>query len=227
MANGVQYILTIRLSIKKARQHEEQTHALESYLEEKVANLHHCIKLPSQHKAKALVHFVIRYIEHVPDFIEALTELSKKAGIYDSTRNFLDIAEDYFLRPPELIQEHNGLHALIDEAYLAHRLLEEINDRLMMDIGSPLAPMDMTLSNIIIHELLGEEFANQLDLAVHYAVESLFESKVLLSNPKFRAYIHHYTDQPWDNHLQQWPCLAGDSSIELDLSTRSYCQLLH
>ena len=193
----------------------------------KLPSLHQAIRLPKDHESEAMVEFVTRYIEHVPDFIDALTELSQEAGIYESTKRFLIIVEDFFLHPPELTQDHKGLEALIDEAYLAHRLFEEINDRLMMKIGGPLAPMDMTRSNIIIHSLLGEEFANQLDLAVHYSIECLFQNDALLNNRKFRSYINHCNNHQWHKTLEQWPCLAGDLSIELTFDRRRTTESLH
>ena len=53
--------------------------------------------------------FVTRYIEHVPDFLQALTELTKNAGIYQFAQQFLTIAEEYFEKPPELVDQHKGL----------------------------------------------------------------------------------------------------------------------
>ena len=49
-------------------------------------------------------------------------------GFYDYAAPFLDTAEDYFLNPPQHLPADGGLEALLDEAFLAHRLLEEVND---------------------------------------------------------------------------------------------------
>jgi len=186
-------ILHIRKCIEEARKSESETHSLERYLDDKLPKLHHAIKLPETDQSKVMLRFLTSYIEHVPDFVEALTELVQKAGIYDQARVFLEIAEDYFIKPPNITHEHTGLRALIDEAYLAHRLIEEVNDQIMVDCGLPLAPIDMTVSNVVVHDLLGEEFANELDLAVHYSIEAL-------------------------DVLERWPCLASDATIELNLT---------
>lgn len=162
--------------------------------------------------------FVTHYIEHVPDFLEALTDLTKSGGVYDYAKTFLEIAEDYFFAPPGLVDGRDGLLGLIDEAYLAHRLIEEVNDRVMMASGMPLAPMDMTLSNIIVHDLLGDEFANQLDLAVHYSIESLFESDNFFRNADFTNYLEHQNSENWQGAIEKWPCLADDSAIRLDIT---------
>ena len=212
-------ILHIRESIAAARQSEEKTCALQNFLEARAGALHHIISLPEEDASNTLLAFVTRYIEHVPDFVEALEDITKSAGIYQYTKDFLHIAEDYFIQPPELISQHTGMHALIDEAYLAHRLMEEINDRVMMVCGVPLSPMDMTLSNIIVHDLLGEEFANQLDLAVHYTIEALFQTDNFIQDDAFQNYIAERKQKGWGQELDKWPCLAGDSSIELNLES--------
>lgn len=214
-------ILHIRNCIEQARQNEARTHSLERYLESKLPRLHHVIKLPEENQAQAMIRFLTSYIEHVPDFVEALTELTKNAGIYQHAKVFIEIAEDFFISPPEIVKDHAGLQALIDEAYLAHRLIEEVNDQITVDCGVPLAPIDMTVSNIVVHDLLGDKFANELDLAVHYAVEALFEHLKLAENIQFQEYINHQQKDNWKDILKRWPCLVGDASIELDLDHNS------
>lgn len=220
-------ILQIRNCIKEAQEDERETRSLESYLKTKLPQMHHAIKLPEGNHAQAMVRFLTSYIEHVPDFVEALTEISIKAGIYDHAKTFINIAEDYFLQPPDILNDHKGLHALIDEAYLAHRLIEEVNDKIMVSCGLPLAPIDMTISNIVVHDLIGEEFANQLDLAVYYAIESLFQQNNFSNNQQFSAYIEDHRTNGWDDILERWPCLAGDSSVELSLSSTNANNSFH
>lgn len=222
-----QRILQIRESIAVARKTETEKHSLEYFLMDRLPSLHHAISLPQENPHEALLEFVIRYIEHVPDFIEALTELTREAGIYDYAKTFITIAEDYFLKPLELINDRSGMQLLIDEAYLAHRLIEEINDRITLACGIPLAPLDTTLSNIIVHDILGDEFANQLDLAVHYVIEALFNTDSLLRDANFKNYVNKHKHNGWDEVLQRWPCLAEDSAISLNLTHPVMDSLLH
>lgn len=222
-----QRILYIRESIAEAQRIEAQNHRLREFLAAKLPELHHSITLPIGKGLESLEQFVTNYIEHVPDFLEALTDLTRAAGVYDYAKTFLEIAEDYFFAPPELVDGHDGLLALVDEAYLAHRLVEEVNDRVMMASGVPLAPMDMTLSNIIVHDLLGDEFANQLDLAVHYSIESLFQSDSFFRNADFSGYLETGSQSDWHQVIEKWPCLAGDQSITLNLSEQEDNQFCH
>lgn len=209
-------ILLIRESICMARNQEVQSGELLHYLEALAPRLHRAIQLPDDQPAQALLAFIIRYVEHVPDFLEALTALMRQANIYDHGKVFISIAEDFFLQPPAIAQQHSGMHALIDEAYLAHRLMEEVNDRVLMSCGVPLTPMDMTLSNIVVHDLLGEEYANELDLAVHFAIETLFDNSNLMGSKQLADFVVEHSRAGWDQVVKQWPCLAGDSSIELN-----------
>ena len=210
-------ILLIRKSIAEAQRIESEQHGLDAYLQARLPGLHHSIALPRDNAVPALRLFVTRYIEQVPDFIEALTDLTESAGVYNYAKRFLTIAEDYFFQPPELVEANEGLRALIDEAYLAHRLIEELNDRVIMTCGVPLSPMDMTLANIIVHDIIGEEFANQLDLAVHYSIEALFETENFCKAADFERYLKQHHKNGWKFAIDKWPCLARDLKITLDL----------
>lgn len=210
-------ILKIRQLIAEATRLDAKDNSLAAFAAAQLPHLHHTIKLPNDSPKDVLTQFITQYIEHVPDFLEALTALMQEAEFYEQGQVFMTIAEEFFISPPELVREHTGLVALLDEAYLSHRLIEEVNDRIQLACGTPLSPMDMSLSNIVVHSLLGEEFANQLDLAVHYAIEALFNQGGALNSPNCSSYLHQHRDNRWADVLQKWPCLAGDASISLDV----------
>ncbi|MGN5945731.1 hypothetical protein ACNQRS_32315, partial [Pseudomonas aeruginosa] len=67
---------------------------------------------------------------------------------------------------PALIAGHDGIDAMLDEAYLAHRLVEEVNDRFIAHFGQALIPLDTTVATQVAHQLIGEPFANPLHQAV-------------------------------------------------------------
>lgn len=209
----------IRESIALGREQEAASGDLAAHLSAVASRLHHAIGLPAERPIEALLQFVIRYVEEVPESLTALSRLLREADIYEQGQTFIAIARDFFFKPPELVQAHTGLHALIDQAYLAHRLLEEINDRLLMLGGAPLTPMNMTMANIVVHDILGDEFANQLDLAVHYAIESLFHPQDLAANRRLTDFLHDQKAAHWRDHLQRWPCLAEDSAIAINLGS--------
>lgn len=210
----------IRTAIAAARRQERQTHQLEIYLTSLAPRLHKAINLPQENSAAALLQFVERYIEHAPDFLAVLATAMERNGVLACGTVFLEIATDFFLQPPEVVHHDGGLRALIDEAYLAHRLIEEINDRLLILCGVPLAPMDMTMANIIVHQLLGEEFANQLDLAVHYAVEALFQPDQLRGDSRLARFVVQHSNSG-GSYAADWLCMADDAEIHLNFAARS------
>jgi hypothetical protein len=119
----------IRQLIRQAQEQDSANGKLLEFVECRKSHLHAAIKLPEQQAAKGLADFVVRYIKHVPDFIDAIRSMAQGAGIYKDVEPLLKIASDYFLSPPSIVDPHSQLEALLDEAYLAHRLLEEVNDR--------------------------------------------------------------------------------------------------
>lgn len=208
----------IRQLIRQAQEQDCASGKLLEFVECRKNHLHAAIKLPEQQAAKGLADFVVRYIKHVPDFIDAIRSMAIEAGIYDDVEPLLKIASDYFLSPPSIVDPHSQLEALLDEAYLAHRLLEEVNDRFMAKSGIPLAPMDMTVANVIAHELIGEPFANELDQAVLFSAELLLNEHGF-EGSNFSDYINAHKDRGWAEELERWPCLVDDLAISVEFDT--------
>jgi hypothetical protein len=207
----------IRDSIALAVDNEQQTRHLEKVLCLQIDKLHSAIKLPTDNTVEALLDFVIKYIQNVPDMLDAVHDVTNKSGIGQDVQPFLALAEEYFLKPPEIISGHTGLDELMDEAYLTHRLIEEINDRYVPRTGIPLIPIDMTCSNLIIHHLIGEPFANELDDAVHITAESLVTKETYLESSEFKTYIEERKKSGWTDFKEKWPCLTDDLAIDLTL----------
>ena len=210
----------IRQLIRQAQEQDSASGKLLEFVECRKGHLHNAIKLPADKATKKLADFVVRYIKHVPDFIDAIRTMAQEAGIYEDVQPLLKIASDYFLSPPSIVDSHSQLQALLDEAYLAHRLLEEVNDRFMAKSGIPLAPMDMTLANVIAHELIGEPFANELDQAVLFSAELLLDEQGF-NGEHIEDYVITHKVNGWTRELERWPCLVEDLaiSVEFDLDT--------
>jgi hypothetical protein len=208
----------IRQAIRQANEQEKATHTLRKFVQTQVPLLHESIQLPKKNAADALMDFVVRYISHVPNFLDAIEGLTKEAGIHNYASTFLHIAEDFFIKPPDVIGTHSGLESLLDKAYLAHRLIEEVNDRVIARYGIPLAPMDMTRANLIVHQLIGEPYANELDFAVFYSTEVNLPDEFKVDDAAFRRYIDVHKSNGWGAELGRWPCLAEDLSINLNFA---------
>jgi hypothetical protein len=165
----------IREKISAALRTETESGHFGERLREQLPQLREKLVLPEDDPVAGLLAFISEYVESVPDCILLVTAVSKHMGFYDYAAPFLDMAEDYFLHPPGALLNDDGLEALMDEAFLAHRLLEEVNDHHIRHLHRPLLPIDMTEANVIVHHLLGDELANQLDQMVHDTAEKLLE----------------------------------------------------
>lgn len=167
----------IRKSIASAIEQERTSQLFRTKLVERIPQLEKKLQLPDDDPASALIEFVTAYIESVPGSISLVTAVSKKLGFYRYAAPFLHIAEDFFLQPPEDIALVQGLEAVLDEAFLAHRLLEEVNDHHIRNLGRPLLPVDMTEANIIVHHLLGDALATKLESLVQFASSRLLDKE--------------------------------------------------
>jgi len=165
----------IRAKIEAAVADERRSCRLRKRLEPRMVELRVKLLLPQEDPGIALIAFITDYVESVPGCLRLVGAVSKRMGFYDYAAPFLELAQEYFLHPPDDVPENGGLEALLDESFLAHRLLEEVNDHHIRHLQHPLLPVDMTEANIIVHHLLGEEMANGLDRLVHDTAAALLE----------------------------------------------------
>ena len=163
----------IRETIASAVRTERATGQLALQLEEQMPRLHQKLVLPERAPVAALMQFITDYIESVPGCLSLVNAVSKRLGFHDYAAPFLHMAGDYFLQPPRIPAHDSPLEAVLDAAFLAHRLLEEVNDHHIRHLHHPLLPLDMTEANIIVHHLLGDEFASQLEELIQSATRQL------------------------------------------------------
>ncbi|OHC27536.1 MULTISPECIES: hypothetical protein [unclassified Pseudomonas] len=210
-------IAALHVLIQRAHQHEASTGQLASQMQAHLGQLHPSIRLPNEDTHGVLQRFVSAYIEQVPELLQAAHEVSLEAGIEAQIKPVLKVAEQFFLQPPALMAGHEGLEGLLDEAYLAHRLVEEVNDRYIAHLGAPLIPLDTTVANLIAHQLIGEAFANQLDEAVHHAVDGMLD-EASFAQDSVQAYRERLNNPQTDAAWKRWPCLSRQLGVELQLN---------
>lgn len=207
----------LRQMIQRAHQHEAATGQLARQLDNQLDRLHPAIRLPVKDARGVLGRFVAAYIDQVPDLLDAANAVAVEGGIEAQIQPLLRIAEEYFLQPPALMNGHDGLDSLLDEAYLAHRLIEEVNDFYIAQLGQPLIPLDTTVANLIAHQLIGEPFANQLDEAVHHTADHLL-SPQQLDQAALQAYRERLATPQVVAAWNNWPCLSRQLGVELELT---------
>ncbi len=168
----------IRSRIAQAVAQEQRTRELRRQLESRLPELRRELVLEEDRPLDAVLDFVTRYIESVPGCIALVRAVSKRLGFHAYAAPFLAMAEDYFLHPPVAVPEDaGGLEPLLDEAFLAHRLLEEVNDQHIRHLQRPLLPVDMTEANIIVHHLLGDPLAVRLEQLVTFTASRIFHKQ--------------------------------------------------
>lgn len=163
-----------RQTLIEVRQSDHCSLELREFLAGKIHHLHRAIHLPAEERVEALALYVMNYVEQVPTQLKTLARALQQTEALPNSEFFLQIACDFFTHRPELIAQGGGWITLLAEAYLAHRVVEEIYDRASLQGYFPAITQATVQANIIVHGVLGETFANQLDLAVFYAVESLY-----------------------------------------------------
>lgn len=116
--------------------------------------------------------FVNRYLAQLPVSLRTANAAATQAGLRELIVPVTQAVEHFFVRECELTQD-GGLLALLDRAYLGHRLLEELNDQLHVRQGLFILHVDMTEANMIVHTLIGEPYASELEGVVHQTMSNL------------------------------------------------------
>ncbi len=202
----------IRKIIAAAKRQEQQSGQLRGLFSQHLPQLRERLLLPERKAPEHLVRFVEQYIEYVPVFIDSVTRISRELGVYPYVSPFLHMAEDYFLAPPDELEQESGLRSLLDEAFLAQRLIEEVNDRHIRHFHSPLLPLDMTRSNVIVHHLIGDQLANRLDGLVEHTVQRLVDREHLFEQDL------KLPEEMMPERWQDLPCLSRDADVDLRLA---------
>ena len=105
----------IRDKISAAVKAEAGTGQLGRRLQQQLPQLRSKLVLPEKEPVAGLLQFITDYIESVPGCILLVTAVSKHMGFYDYAAPFLEMAEDYFLHPPQDLPVDDGLECLLDE----------------------------------------------------------------------------------------------------------------
>ena len=207
---GPEKIAQVRQVIAHEKANTDETSRLNVWLLERAVRLHHMIELPEGHEFETLAAFVLEYVDFLPECLDQFHSVAARAGISEYTDLFLDIAVDFLLSPPQGVEHSPGIGHLIDEAFMAHRILEELNDRCYGYLGGPAMPADTSYANIVIHSLIGDAFANELDLVVQYAIEANQDKERAVM-----AKLNRTEVQSLGLAGKEWPLFGEHSSVAI------------
>lgn len=122
-------------------------------------------------QAGKVIDFVTEYVESALTLMLIVEEAAADNGAQPCVQPLLDAIEDFFLEPDDIIPDHLGLAGLLDDAYLAHTLLQAISDEYASQSGKSLLPKDAYETNTFIRRLIGEPFVSMLDEHVSRTLE--------------------------------------------------------
>lgn len=199
---------TLSALIENAVAEEQKHQLLARLIERRLDDISRIIRLPASQPVESLCQYVIDYIAYLPALLSDLHDAAQQTGMTSVTDPVIRAAQQFLLTPPAELERETGLIALMDEAYLAFRLLEEVNESCIHRIGQPLIPLDMCLSNVMIHTLIGEPFANQLDAMVELRVERLFEKRRDYEDTAFGSFMQRLKQADVNQLSQRWSCFS-------------------
>ena len=143
---------------------------------------------PAELARAQLVTFLLQYVQSAPIHLTQLSYLAKEFKLADCLKPSIRVGSEHLadaakLRPSQsddALGEVESILSLLQAAYTLHRLIEDIDDKIEMFIGIPLTAIDAIYANVIVHEIIGDRFANQLDQMVTKLVNSSELRKAIL-----------------------------------------------
>ena len=203
--------VNLRAAIADALDHERRTGELAYLLQGRLCRLHCTIHVNPRDPTASLLAFVEDYVQRVPELLDALRDIAEPQGNGEAVEAIINRCVEFFANQPTLLVGHHGLNGAMNIAYMAHRLIEEMNDHHLLSLAQAPAPIDTTRSNLIIHHLIGEGYANQLDEAVHLiAVELINGWRGTTTPPRGLQ-----QSAPLPELLRRWPCLRDSLGSDL------------
>lgn len=113
----------------------------------------------SEDKVVEATEVAVEIIESVPIFLARAAQEARHRQMVKTVQPVLDHAEQYFLRPVDLIPEMTqGLAGLLDDTYLVLRILQNL------DRGpEPFLDWDLDFPVAFLRGLVGDEIGGKLD----------------------------------------------------------------
>lgn len=166
------------------------------YFQKRGPLLHPSIRLLGADPTDKLYNFTLVYTRHAPDLIMDVRREACSKSLDPLIEKTLEVAESFFTQPPELSDIPLGMLNSIAASYLAHRLVEEMNDIFHMCLGQSLWNHDITHANLLVYEILGDSFANRLDVRVSTSVQALTQGPSgLFENAQFKRLQQRHANE--------------------------------
>lgn len=189
-------------------------------LQAKAEELHTLFRVEAAEPADALFGFVRDYVEMIPSAAHCVQACARDAGVGDLFAPFMDAATNYFAHPSVLLAGYEGYEGLLVKAYQYHRLMEEMYESNRSFRNSELLEPEATQANILVHHLIGEPFANELDQAILITVRQIAGS-LDYYNLDLTPFVAQAGDENWRWMREYWTNLLTRNGIYFRFSFRS------
>lgn len=204
--------------IDQARRKEARSGTFLRQLHEKAAALPSAVSIEGSRPASRLFQFAIEYIEMAPRLIECVDACAREAGKAQLFDPFVSAATGYFTQPSALLLRFEGLDGLMIRAYQCHRLMEEMHENNHSIRTGGLVDIEATRANLLVHELIGEPFANELDDAIIVTVLQIAGSPDYYEL-NLDPFVNQVNNDAWNWMRQYWENLLNRNHIRFSLGS--------
>jgi len=109
-------------------------------------------------------------IDAIPAILEQLSAAAQQSEVAHLVGPLIEQVAQYFLSEQDLIPDHAGTLGLLDDAYLAHAFLHQVNVAYAAGTGHALLPFDAAPAIQVLRAVLGPQVSLQLDQSVAQGV---------------------------------------------------------
>jgi hypothetical protein len=117
-----------------------------------------------------------------------------------------------------MLLKYEGLNGLLIRAYQCHRLMEEMHENNRSIRASELFDLEATRANLLVHSLIGEPFANELDDAIVHTVLQIAGTPDFY-NLDLEPFINQVNNRAWDWMRGYWENLLVRNHIRFTLGS--------
>lgn len=167
------------------------------------------LPVSEQCDADCIFKFVVAYLKAIPEYFTYLGDYAAKAKVNDYADPLIEVAKNFFLNAKPHEGSTYSIASLLNEAYFCLRLIEETNEHIMSRCGQAFIPADITTANLVVHQLIGEPFVNELDEGVDFAIQQANENNNSLKSLNEHTISELLIKLEWADFCQQ-------QSIEFD-----------
>jgi len=112
----------------------------------------------------------LQYIHAVPGLLEGLHRSAQDQDELGRVAPLIDLVGEYFFLADDLIPDHLGALGLVDDAYVALRCIEKLNEWTLSFGNPPLLEIDLAGVNGIAASAMGAEITDQLDASIDWQI---------------------------------------------------------